>query len=188
MRSGEIPDCRPLPSSVEKEGGALYLSRTVEYALRAVTYMTTVAEGEFATAVDVSRTAGIPVDYLSKILRRMVRKGFLTSRKGHGGGFTLVRPLSGTRIIDVLEAVDYNFDQDHCVWGWPSCSGSRPCPLHSSWIEVKQAFLDWAGKTTLADLRTERSFMERRDEARADSDGDGKERLVPDLGPDESYL
>lgn len=134
------------------------LSQTVEYALRAVTYLTTITEGEYVTAVDISRSAGIPVHYLSKILRRMVTRGFLISRKGHGGGFTLVRPLDSIRLHDVLQAVDYRFDSDRCVWGWPSCSSARPCPLHNSWVEVKEAFQNWARKTTLADLDKEASL------------------------------
>ena len=138
----------------------MQLSQTVEYALRAVTYMATLPEGEYVTATDVSDAAQIPVHYLSKILRRMVRKGILISQKGHGGGFTLVRPLTTIRVLDVLLAVDYSFEPDHCVWGWKSCGQSKPCPLHRSWVEVKEAFMTWAKKTTVEDLKSGGSILE----------------------------
>ena len=57
-------------------------------------------------ASDLSAGTGIPVHYLSKILRRLVLAGVLTSQKGQGGGFSLSRAPEEIPFADILAAVD----------------------------------------------------------------------------------
>lgn len=127
------------------------LSQTAEYGLRAMVWIAAQPPGEPLLARDVSAGTGIPVEYLSKILRRLVLAGVLESRKGRGGGFTLSRPAETISFRNVLEAVDAYPVEDRCAFGWGVCSRSRPCPLHSSWEAISDAFQKWAAESHLGD-------------------------------------
>ncbi len=128
-------------------------TQTAEYALRALTHMAITESDAPHRAADLSEATGIPIHYLSKIMRRLVSAGLLDSQKGHGGGFTFARPLSKIRFADVLEAVDYETEPSSCVFGWGECSPRNPCPLHPFWSELKDDFAEWANQHTLADVR-----------------------------------
>lgn len=130
----------------------MQLTQTAEYALRAMACLAALPEGAAARADEVAETSGVPVAYVSKILRRMVVAGLLASRKGHGGGFTLARPAAEIRFRDVLEAVDYPIGGDRCAFGWGACDPRHPCPLHGAWSEMVRGFSAWAETRTLAGL------------------------------------
>ena len=136
----------------------MYIPRTSEYALRAMAHMARLPEGQGARAQELSAAADIPTPYLSKILRKLVLAGLLTSRKGHGGGFVLSRPARLIRFLDILTAADYQANPTSCAFGWGECDPSHPCPLHPAWAELKGSFMDWAAKMTLADVRDAAGF------------------------------
>lgn len=130
----------------------MLLPQTAEYALRAMAHLAMVERKIPYPATSLSKETGIPVHYLSKILRRMVSAKLLEARKGPGGGFVLARPLGKIRFIDILNAVDYEPDPDSCAFGWGDCDTSNACPLHASWSKLKEEFHRWARKNTLLGL------------------------------------
>ena len=127
------------------------LSRTSEYALRAVVVLSKLPPGGMSRAADLAEETGIPVHYLSKIMRKLGVAKLVQAHRGHGGGFRLHRPPSAISLQDVLLAVADSVPS-HCVFGWARCSDSAPCPLHPAWIRLKNQFEQWASTTTLADL------------------------------------
>jgi Rrf2 family iron-sulfur cluster assembly transcriptional regulator len=127
------------------------LSQTAEYSLRAMASIAATPD-QAKTAIEIAERTGIPVHYLSKVLRRLVSAGLLVSQKGHGGGFTLARASGRIRFSDVLEAVDSIPARNRCAFGWGACDSRQPCPLHPAWSRLDAAFREWADRTTLADV------------------------------------
>jgi Rrf2 family protein len=127
------------------------LNQTLEYGLRAAAQLAISPPGVFVNAAELSEATGIPRHYVSKVVRQLVEHGLVLAQKGHGGGFRLANRPHETRFLDVLLALGYDPDAERCVFGWPRCSMEKPCPLHTSWSEMKDAFCDWARETTLAD-------------------------------------
>jgi Rrf2 family iron-sulfur cluster assembly transcriptional regulator len=135
------------------------ISQTAEYALRAMGYLATLDDGKPARAPDVSQATGIPVHYLSKVMRRMVVAGLVTSQKGHGGGFVLARAPSEIRFADVISAAGYEVQRQHCAFGWGDCNARRPCPLHPTWSRLCESFNTWAAESTLDEVRSNRRLL-----------------------------
>ncbi len=131
----------------------MLLTQTAEYALRAMATLATLAPGEAIRASDLAEKTGIPVHYLSKVMRRLVVLRLVTSRKGHGGGFALGRPPAKITFGEILKVDPYFETTTQCAFGWGNCNNNSPCPLHSTWSELKEAFHNWASKTTLAAVR-----------------------------------
>lgn len=128
----------------------MLLSQTAEYALRAMASLAFERPEGPSRAHDLSKSTGIPPHYLSKILRRLVTAGLLTSRKGQGGGFSLSRLPEEISFEEILLAVDAYPKQGRCAFGWGDCKEIQPCPLHYSWSGLSNAIHHWASTTTLA--------------------------------------
>lgn len=129
------------------------LSQTVEYALRAATYLATVPK-QSRTVEQVAEVTRVPVAYLSKVLQQLVREGIVISRRGTGGGFTLARPPAKVRILEIVQAVDPIRRITTCPLGL-AAHGRRLCPLHrkldDALADVEKAF----ASSTLADILAE---------------------------------
>jgi len=128
----------------------LGLSQTAVYALRALSILAARPDEPVRSAELAERTH-IPTAYLSKVMRRLVLGGLVSSQRGHGGGFTLACDPAETTILEVLDAVDSPLDSEECAFGWRRCNERKPCPLHPVWGELKERLQAWAEETTLAD-------------------------------------
>ncbi len=127
------------------------MPQTGRYAIRAMVMLARQPQGAAFTAKALAELTGVPGDYLSKILRRMVIAGLLNSRRGRGGGFSLARRPDEIRFIDVLTAVGVMLDDSGCAYGWGVCGTEHPCPIHNTWAELKTSMLEWAARHTLQD-------------------------------------
>ena len=66
---------------------SLQFNQTTEYALRAMAIVALQPRDQPIPAKVLSKAAGIPQHYLSKIMKKLVEAGLIKSQKGHGGGF-----------------------------------------------------------------------------------------------------
>ena len=82
-------------------------------------------------------------------------RGFVTSRKGWGGGFRLKPAAGGTAISAVLETFDGKRDKDSCAFGLGRCDAEDPCPLHPHWEKVRGEYERMLKTVTLRDLKHE---------------------------------
>ncbi|MDO8348752.1 MAG: Rrf2 family transcriptional regulator [Planctomycetota bacterium] len=129
----------------------MLLNQTAVYGLRAMATLASLAPGENLTAEELATRTGVPQQYLSKVMRKLVVARLVAGRRGHGGGFTLLRPARDIRLADVLAAVDLDVDGG-CAFGFTSCDPKNPCVLHPIWSRLKDSLAQWTAGSTLADL------------------------------------
>lgn len=144
----------------------MLLGQTAKYTLRAMSTLANLAPGESIRAQGLSEVTGVPVPYLSKIMRRLVVKKLVTSRKGRGGGFALAVPARKVTFAQILEAGNFTVESNHCAYGWGSCDATIPCPLHDTYSRLQAAVIEWMETTTLADVGRDervRELLERED-------------------------
>lgn len=103
-------------------------------------------------APELAHATGIPVHYLSKVMRRLVLAEMVESQRGHGGGFRLRRSARGRTLASILRAVDALPDGEGCLFGLPRCDDARPCPLHDVWSALRRQVQKWAESTRLNDV------------------------------------
>ncbi len=137
----------------------MHLTRTAEYSLRAMAHLALMNRGATIRAQELSQATAIPVAYLSKVMRRMVVAGLVTSQKGHGGGFALARPAKKVRFSDVLAAAGVDSKDTDCAFGFDKCSARSPCPLHFAWKDLGDRFHSWAHETSLGDVAAEQEGL-----------------------------
>ena len=130
----------------------MLLNQTAKYALRAMSVLANLPAGETLSSSDLSDLTGIPVHYLSKIMRRLVVKSLVLARRGHGGGFSLGRPARKISFADILSATDFEAESNDCAFGWGKCDPSNHCPLHNTYRKLQDAVSEWLDQTTLAQV------------------------------------
>lgn len=116
---------------------SLIFSRQCEYALQAVLYLALRPEGEMTSIKSLARKLGIPYHFLGKILQDLTRKKLLVSLKGPTGGFALAVPAKDVTLFHIVEAIDGAGFMQSCVLGFPECSGTSPCAVHSAWAVLR---------------------------------------------------
>ncbi len=137
------------------------LSRSAEYALRIMAYLSLHSTGAPMRAKDIAEEINIPPAYLSKILRRMVSSKLLVATKGHRGGFVIARTPTEISFHEIFQSIEMKTAQVSCVFGWERCSDKHPCVLHNRWKEAKNAFERWSRSTTLADVQKDMKVLDR---------------------------
>lgn len=128
------------------------LSKSAEYALRALHALAfEPGEGPVPSARLADR-AGVPENYLSKVLHRLEQEGVVTSRRGPGGGFTLGRDPTAVSLADVIRPFDDTVLHRRCLLGRPECRDDSPCAAHERWLEVAGRVRRFFEETSLDDL------------------------------------
>lgn len=127
------------------------LSKTSEYALRAVVHLARDSGGP-VSAGDVAAALDVPANYLSKILHTLSRAGLVSSERGPGGGYRLARPAEELSIADVVGAIDSTALESRCLLGNRNCPGRHPCPAHDGWIRAAEPVAAFFRDTMVSEL------------------------------------
>lgn len=104
------------------------LSKTAEYALRAIVLMSS-HENKPASADQMAVKTKVPRRYLTRVLQDLSAAGLVNSRSGPGGGYELAIPASELTLLDVVNAVSPLERIRSCPLGLKS--HTKLCPLHA---------------------------------------------------------
>jgi len=126
------------------------LSRTGEYALRAVAFLAG-RQGVAWTVQQIAPETRVPRGYLAKVLQQLVRAGLVRSQRGVGGGFVLARPAASISVLEVLNAVDPIRRIRRCPLDLPEHRGTL-CALHRRLDDAYAMIEESFGRTRLSDL------------------------------------
>lgn len=129
------------------------LSATSEYALRALARLAQLSRGEAILGRDLSKSTGVPQQYLAKIMLSLRNAGLVLATRGTGGGYMLLRPADAIHLIDVVSLFEGPATGPHCLLrGDQKCDSGKPCTAHSQWGKVRDGYLEFLEHTTLVDI------------------------------------
>lgn len=102
----------------------------------------------------IARRQGLPVRYLEQVLLMLKRAGFLRSKRGVNGGYSLAKPPREITLGEVLRAVDGPATPIFCVTAGhrERCPKEGMCALQDVWAEVRDAVSKIVDTTTLEDI------------------------------------
>lgn len=115
-------------------------NRETEYALRALVYIQQqndqgIIPGLESIAADIHS----PRYFTAKILQNLVKKGFLLSSKGRGGGFYFDPEKPPLSLKVVVESIEGSRTFEGCGFGLNTCDPEHPCALHDRYGPIRQA-------------------------------------------------
>jgi Rrf2 family protein len=128
------------------------ISAKGEYAIRATLDLALHHQEGRVPIQDVARRQGIPQRYLEQVLLLLKRAGFLESKRGAAGGYTLVRPPGELSVGDVLRAVDGRVAALEVAGRSRDRGREREADVAALWQEVADAVGAVINRTTFADL------------------------------------
>jgi len=132
------------------------LSQTVEYALRAVSYLAS-ENDRYAKTYEIAKHTCVPSAYLVKVLQELVAGKIVETKKGIGGGVKLSRSPEKITILEVVNAVEPIIRIKRCPLGLER-HGRQLCPLHrrldAALASMEKAFQE----TTLAEVLDKPAF------------------------------
>lgn len=127
-----------------------------EYALRALIVL-----GDRPCAVhsiaEVAEKTLVPIHYLEQILLQLKNLGYVKSKRGVQGGYSLRRPAADIVVGDVVRQLEGPLAPMGCV----SLTAYDPCPLEAGcllkplWALVRDTVAQVLDNTTLEDLLNE---------------------------------
>lgn len=127
-----------------------------EYGLRCLIQVARVRDNGGVTIAEISKLENLTTHHVAKLLRILRQAGFVSSERGHMGGYTLARPADQIVIGNVLAALGGKlFEDDFCERHSgvsEICTHSIDCAIISLWQMVQASVDTVLGKTTLQDL------------------------------------
>jgi len=129
------------------------LSATAEHAVRALMQLAVLGRKGAVTGKLLSGRAGIPANYLSKILALLNHAGMISATRGSNGGYRLVKGAEQISLTDVVELFDSPRWRRRCFLDCEhDCEESASCAAHLAWCECREVFERFLDTTTIAAL------------------------------------
>ena len=92
------------------------LSKTTQYALRAIVYLGR-EPGKHLSIKELAKTTQTPQSYLSKVMQILIANEVVTSQRGLGGGVCLKTPPDKLTLWDVVEVFECPLHRQTCPLG-----------------------------------------------------------------------
>ena len=119
----------------------LKLTKKTEYAFMAAKYMALKNSSGNSTAREISENYQIPFQLVAKVLQSLAKSEIVISTKGMNGGFSLTRKPDEITLIDIIKAVEKNYQITDCMKENGSsldCSHFDCCKIRDPLIEIQK--------------------------------------------------
>ena len=134
------------------------LSKRGEYALRALIDLGIASELGWPM-LQISELASkekLPIKFLEQIFTQLKSAGYVASRRGKFGGYSLARPMSRIKFGAVIRLIDGPLAPIRCVsqtsYARCSCPDENHCGLRMLMFDVRNVISTILDRYTLADI------------------------------------
>jgi len=128
------------------------LSRLTDYGIVLMTHLAGHSDQKAHNARDLAKETGLPLPTVSKLLKVLARKGFLTSQRGVRGGYTLAQKPEDLSVAQIIEAFEGPVTLTTCSSGVGCCAHEPICPSRSHLQMINQVVRDALEKIVLSKM------------------------------------
>jgi len=136
------------------------LSKKTKYALNALVYLARQAvkyDKKPVLISEIAREQRIPQKFLELILLELKNAGIISSKKGKGGGYYLLRPAQEVDIADIIRLFEGAIALLPCATHkyyerCEECTDERTCGIRALFKELRDETVKLLKQNTLADL------------------------------------
>jgi Rrf2 family protein len=134
------------------------LTKKAKYGLKALVFLAGIEPGQTALVADIATANQIPKKFLDAILGELRNAGFVHSKKGKGGGYTLARTPEEIGVGNVIRALDGPLAPIQCASRTvyrrcDDCTDEMRCAVRLVMLQAREAIASVLDKTTLAQMR-----------------------------------
>lgn len=128
------------------------LTSFTDYGLRMLMRMAGAPDEGFSTA-ELAEEFGLSRHHLTKIIQKLAKAGYVTTRRGSGGGATLARPAAEIRLGEIIRLLEEGQPLVECfASNGGDCTIDGRCRLKARLRAAEAAFLADLDRSTLADI------------------------------------
>jgi Rrf2 family protein len=134
------------------------ISKRSEYALRALIDLGIASEMGWPM-LQISELASkekLPIKFLEQIFTQLKSAGYVVSRRGKFGGYSLARPMNRIKFGEIIRLIDGPLAPIRCVsqmsYARCSCPDEAHCGLRILMFDVRNAISTILDRYTLADI------------------------------------
>lgn len=125
------------------------ISTRSQYGLRAMVFLAK-NQKKVSPLKLISKTEGIPFNYLEKIISKLEKAGLVKAKKGAQGGYFLTKKPYQIKIGQIIESLEGKSNLVRCLQS--SCPRSEKCEAKFFWQKLKRAITSALNSISLADL------------------------------------
>lgn len=123
------------------------------YAIHILYHLASDSGEEPVSVKEIAAKSGLSVKYTEQIISILNKAGYVTSSRGHQGGYRLAKPCHEYVIGDILRLTEGTLSPVDCLSGGEnSCPKQRQCETILLWEKVDKAIRDVVDSVTIADL------------------------------------
>ncbi len=135
----------------------MQVTKTLDYAVRSLTYIGHEPIVKHSMK-EISEHQHIPLNYLAKIMRRLVKKGIVKSMVGPDGGYTLRKSPGDISLRDIYEAIEGEIRIVDCMDRNGICHLHQTCPQLQVWDRVQISMVKILEETTLEQMLNQKGI------------------------------
>jgi Rrf2 family protein len=147
---------RPATERAPLQGTGM-LTKKGKYGLKALCHLSGLAPGDLAFVGEIAAANNIPKKFLDAILAELRNAGFVFSRKGKTGGYSLARPASEIKIGHVVRVLDGPLAPIPCAskTRYQPCDDcdEATCRVRRLMLDVRNAIAQVLDNTSLSDMQ-----------------------------------
>lgn len=133
------------------------LSKKTKYAIKALIVLGKNMDKPPMQIAQIAQLEKIPKKFLEVILLELRKAGYLYSKKGAGGGYSLNKDPKEIFLVNVLRITDGPIAMVPCVslnfyHRCEECHNESTCGIRSVFLDIRDASLKILTETSIADL------------------------------------
>lgn len=133
------------------------LTNKGKYGLKAMVHLARLPVGATEQSAEIASTEHISKKFLDAILLDLKNAGFVRSKKGPGGGYTLARPAEEIVVGAIVRALDGPLAPIACAsrtayQPCDDCDDLTACAVRLTMLEVRDAMAEVLDRLSLADM------------------------------------
>ena len=138
-----------------------------DYALKAILDLSyNFREGNAVPLADISKRQNIPEKYLEQIMLVLKRAGYVSSKRGIGGGFYLQKSPKELTLGEIIRVIEGSIEPIACgIENYDCCGEEEKCAFREVWLKVTRAITD------IVDTVTFEHMMKRTHELQQECNG-----------------
>jgi Rrf2 family cysteine metabolism transcriptional repressor len=127
------------------------ITKETDYAIRAVMHLARNPE-TYVSSARISAEEKIPLQFLRRILRRLLKAGVVLSREGVAGGVSLNARPEDLQLLRILEIFQGQVEISECMFRKRICANRSTCILRKQIKQIEAALTAQFAGITIANL------------------------------------
>ncbi len=131
----------------------MMISTKGRYALRILSDLATLPEGEFASVKEIADAQGISLKYLEAITAILLKAEVVESRRGRSGGYRLTKHPSEYSLLYLFKLTEGSISPTNCLdHDEVICGRDTHCLAYPLWQKISGIVEEYLSSVTLDDL------------------------------------